>query len=142
MYSIMLCNFGIYCYIFFFLIVIYLINLFISNPYYLYWFIQGMGGVEAHQRHKLGLLRMEDLIKNGVSGSGPPVSSAQELVELLVDFVTRLTAAKRRLLEEPDLYPDGDGPMARSRRKQLCAKLQTVPGKLDHATIVAFTVPK
>ncbi|KAL1117369.1 hypothetical protein AAG570_004695 [Ranatra chinensis] len=100
----------------------------------------GLGGVEAHQRHKLGLLRTEDLLKNGVSGSGPPCRSARDLVELLVDFVTRLTAAKRHLLEDADLYQPANVTAHRATRKRLCAKLAAVPGKLDHATVVAYTV--
>uniref|UniRef100_A0A1B6KM56 PPM-type phosphatase domain-containing protein n=1 Tax=Graphocephala atropunctata TaxID=36148 RepID=A0A1B6KM56_9HEMI len=105
----------------------------------------GLPTVEAHQRHKLTLLRTEDLLRNGVSGDGPAVSTAQDVVMLLMDFVTRLTAAKRRILEDVELYQEaGGGPLSkgeqRARRKDVCAKLAMVPGKLDHATVVAYTV--
>lgn len=105
----------------------------------------GLPTVEAHQRHKLTLLRTEDLLRNGVSGDGPPCSTAQEVVTLLMDFVTRLTAAKRRILEDVELYQEaGGGPLSkgeqRARRKEVCAKLSLVPGKLDHASVVAYTV--
>lgn len=105
----------------------------------------GLPTVEAHQRHKLTLLRTEDLLRNGVSGCGPPCATARDLVTLLIDFVTRLTAAKRRILEDVELYTGaGGGPLSRgeqrSRRKDVCAKLAMVPGKLDHATVVAYTV--
>ncbi|XP_075229821.1 PP2C-like domain-containing protein CG9801 [Lycorma delicatula] len=105
----------------------------------------GLPMVEAHQRHRLTLLRTEDLLRNGVSGHGPPCSTAKELVSLLIDFVTRLTAAKRRMLEDVELYADSEGGprtrgKQRARRKDVCAKLAMVPGKLDHATVVAYTV--
>ena len=42
--------------------------------------------VEAYQRHELTLLRMEDLLRRGVSGEGPPCKSAKRLCELVLDF--------------------------------------------------------
>ncbi len=67
-----------------------------------------------------------------------------------MDFCQRLTAAKRRVLEDPELYsehsrhalPDSDATRAeqKMRRRRVCEKLAMVPGKLDHATVVAFTV--
>uniref|UniRef100_A0A0A9W8C6 PP2C-like domain-containing protein CG9801 n=1 Tax=Lygus hesperus TaxID=30085 RepID=A0A0A9W8C6_LYGHE len=107
----------------------------------------GLNGVLAEQRHKLGLLRTEDLLRNGVSGKGPPVKSARALTDLMIDFVTRLTSAKRHLLEDADLYPPTSNPEVnpevthRAKRKELSGKLAAIPGKLDHATIVAFNVP-
>ena len=59
--------------------------------------------VEAHQRHELTLLRMEDLLRCGLTCPGP-VSSAQTLCLEMVHFATKLTVAKRRILEDPDLY--------------------------------------
>jgi hypothetical protein len=35
------------------------------------------------------LLRMDDLLKNGVSGAGPPCRDAKTLCEMLLDFATR-----------------------------------------------------
>lgn len=87
------------------------------------------------------------MLLNGVSGDGPACTTAQDVVIALMDFVTRLTAAKRRILEDIELYQDGEGgPLSkgeqRARRKDVCAKLSMVPGKLDHATVVAYTVGK
>ncbi|XP_043271457.1 PP2C-like domain-containing protein CG9801 isoform X2 [Venturia canescens] len=105
--------------------------------------------VEAYQRHELTLLRMEDLLRRGVSGDGPPCKSAKRLCELLLDFAVRITAAKRRILEDADLYyaQHKDGQLVqlskleqRSRRKKMLDKMSMVPGKLDHATIVAYVV--
>ena len=68
----------------------------------------------------------------------------------MVDFCQRLTVAKRKILEEPDLYPeytrhalpDSDALRLdqKMRRRKVCEKLALVPGKLDHATITAFSV--
>ncbi|KAI5702093.1 hypothetical protein M8J75_016561 [Diaphorina citri] len=107
----------------------------------------GLPTVEAHQRHKLSLLRTEDLFRYGVSGKGPSISSARELVTLLLDFVTRLTAAKRHILEDKDLYAGRDGRTLSSseqitRRREVCKKLHAIPGKLDHATVAAYMVGK
>ena len=68
----------------------------------------------------------------------------------MVDFCQRLTTAKRRILEDPDLYPehtrhalpDSDATRMdqKLRRRRVCEKLSQVPGKLDHATIAAYQV--
>lgn len=102
--------------------------------------------VEAHQRHELTLMRMEDLLAHGVSGREPPCRTAEELCLQLVDFASKLTVAKRRILEDPELYiADSDGlELSRSeqrcRRRKVCERLAMVPGKLDHASVVAYTV--
>ncbi|XP_029052655.1 PP2C-like domain-containing protein CG9801 [Osmia bicornis bicornis] len=105
--------------------------------------------VEAYQRHELTLLRMEDLLRRGVSGEGPPCNSAKHLCELLLDFAVRITAAKRRILEDTDLYyaQNKDGQLIqlskqeqRSRRIKTLDKVSMIPGKLDHATVVAYVV--
>ena len=59
--------------------------------------------VEAHQRHELTLLRIEDLLRCGLTSPGP-VTTAQSLCLEMVHFATKLTVAKRRILEDPDLY--------------------------------------
>ncbi|XP_076225698.1 PP2C-like domain-containing protein CG9801 isoform X2 [Nomia melanderi] len=105
--------------------------------------------VEAYQRHELTLLRMEDLLRRGVSGEGPPCNSAKHLCELLLDFAVRITAAKRRILEDTDLYyaQSKDGQLVqlskqeqRTRRIKTLDKVSMIPGKLDHATVVAYVV--
>lgn len=60
--------------------------------------------VEAEQRHELMLLRMEDLLRNGVTIGDAKTQSAKDLCENLVNFATQLTMAKRRILEDPELY--------------------------------------
>ena len=107
---------------------------------------------------------MEDILNHGwsssvsgsvdqlTSGTGERghVTSAAELCHRMVDFCQRLTTAKRKILEDPDLYPehtrhalpDSDATRLdqKMRRRKVCEKLALVPGKLDHATIVAYTV--
>lgn len=118
---------------------------------------RGLPLVTAQQRHELSLLRMEDLITNGVNGAsdsckGPQKvhKSARELCSLMVEFSTKLTMAKRRILEDPELYSDNDGEQdlqggeafekQRRRRRLVSQKLAQVPGKLDHASIAAVEV--
>jgi hypothetical protein len=36
---------------------------------------------------------MDDLLKNGVSGNGPPCQDAKTLCEMLLDFATRWVCA-------------------------------------------------
>ncbi|XP_054161387.1 PP2C-like domain-containing protein CG9801 [Oppia nitens] len=100
--------------------------------------------VTAHQRHDLSLLRMEDLLMNGVNDGDIKCNSAKNLCQLMVDFSTKLTQAKRRILEDPDLYDNNDSSFGqheqRQRRRRVGDKLAMVPGKLDHASIVAYKV--
>lgn len=99
--------------------------------------------VEAHQRHQLTLLRMEDLLNNGQNDNDKGFDSSQKLCDILIDFAMKLTVAKRKILEDPDLY-QGDEPDStveqRSRRRRVGDKLCTVPGKLDHASVVACRI--
>lgn len=115
--------------------------------------------VAAFQRHELTLLRMEDLLNHGSGseysslqslGVSGRVQTAAELCHRMVDFCQRLTTAKRKILEDPDLYPehtrhalpDSDATRMdqKLRRRRVCEKLALVPGKLDHASIAAYSV--
>lgn len=106
--------------------------------------------VEAFQRHELTLLRMEDILNHGSGSDSDRVKTAAELCHRMVDFCERLTTAKRKILEDPDLYPeqsrhnvpesDATRMDQKMRRRKVCEKLALVPGKLDHATIVAYVV--
>ena len=69
----------------------------------------------AYQRHELTLLRLEDLLNLGSGSEAAPlqnlgisgrVQTAAELCHRMVDFCQRLTTAKRKILEDPDLYPE------------------------------------
>ncbi|XP_043247655.1 PP2C-like domain-containing protein CG9801 [Amphibalanus amphitrite] len=101
--------------------------------------------VTALQRHELTQLRMDDLLRNGALEGEGRVTDARHLCCQLLDFAFRLTTAKRRVLEDPELYTGGDGvelsrAEQRARRRRVCEKLAVVPGKLDHASVVAYQV--
>uniref|UniRef100_A0A2M4CRH9 Putative serine/threonine protein phosphatase signal transduction mechanism n=1 Tax=Anopheles darlingi TaxID=43151 RepID=A0A2M4CRH9_ANODA len=111
--------------------------------------------VTAAQRHMLTLLRMADLLVYGINGSLRPCSTAKQLCQLLIDFVSCITVAKRKLLEQRELYykvvtgADGSRKEIRNTvqehkaiRKRLVdgTTFSLLPGKLDHASIVAYKV--
>ncbi|CAG0886424.1 unnamed protein product [Darwinula stevensoni] len=114
----------------------------------------GLPVVEAFQRHELTMMRMDDLVSHGVGSQNHRLDSGrditpQDLCHQLIDFATRLTNAKRRILEDPELYEEEgaerEGPAEhhledRSRRKRVSDRLAQLPGKLDHATVVAYRV--
>ncbi|VDK78206.1 unnamed protein product [Litomosoides sigmodontis] len=116
--------------------------------------------VDAEERHELMLLRMSDIISNGIlpplsrlkSSSarrsrspidGGVVVSASKLCHNLIQFARQLSMAKRRTLEDPELYQIEkhlSKSEQRNHRKMVRCKLSEMPGKLDHATVVAFKV--
>ncbi|CAI2331502.1 unnamed protein product [Caenorhabditis sp. 36 PRJEB53466] len=111
--------------------------------------------VDAAKRHELMLVRMRDVIANGFGnevstprGPGseyqyPPVT-ASVLCHRLIHFATQLSTAKRRVLENPELYKREKMTKAeqRARRKMVREKIADMPGKLDHASVVAFHVSR
>lgn len=111
--------------------------------------------VTGEQRHQLTMLRMADILMYGINGTLRPCTSAKQLCQLLIDFVTRITSAKRKMLEQRELYykiiKDKDGlqkeieytkNQQKMTRKRLMegTTFSLLPGKLDHATVVAYTV--
>lgn len=109
---------------------------------------EGLPIVKAFQRHELTLLRMEDLLNKGISGYEQQCGTAKQLCKMLVDFSFKITAAKRHFLEDVDLYYEEQNKILvelsmkeqKSRRKKCLEKISTMPGKLDHASVVAYTV--
>ncbi|XP_065095048.1 PP2C-like domain-containing protein CG9801 [Ochlerotatus camptorhynchus] len=111
--------------------------------------------VSGAQRHQLTMLRMADILMYGINGTLRPCTTAKQLCQLLIDFVTCITSAKRKLLEQRELYykiiigKDGlqkeveytkhQQKMARKRMME-GSTFSSLPGKLDHATVVAYTV--
>ncbi|UYV60493.1 hypothetical protein LAZ67_1001321 [Cordylochernes scorpioides] len=87
------------------------------------------------QRHQMALLQMEDLLQGA--------ANAHQACDRLVNFASKLTARKRAVLEDPSLYTAGTDFTAedqRLRRRSVAGRLATLPGKLDHASVVAYTV--
>lgn len=108
----------------------------------------GIPFVTPLQRYELTLLLMEDILKRGISGKESQCVTAKKLCENLVNFTFSITAAKRRTLEDGDLYFDNrngvlvevSGQEKKIRRKRGLEKVQNLPGKLDHVSVVAYNV--
>lgn len=115
---------------------------------------QGLPIVSAYQRHALTLLRMADLFSYGINGTLRPCTSAKKLCNLLMDFTKMITSAKRKLLEQRELFwkisydPSGqrkEVEMNRlqqraARKRMVDTHFSSLPGKLDHASVVAWCV--
>lgn len=115
----------------------------------------GLPLVTGMQRHALTLLRLEDLLCYGINGTLRPCTTAKKLCNLLVDFAKMITSAKRKILEQRELYykiqTRADGTRCevelnrlqhKAARKKMVdsTTFSYLPGKLDHASVVAFTV--
>uniref|UniRef100_A0A1I7TF76 PPM-type phosphatase domain-containing protein n=1 Tax=Caenorhabditis tropicalis TaxID=1561998 RepID=A0A1I7TF76_9PELO len=109
--------------------------------------------VDAAKRHELMLVRMRDVIGNGFGNETPrgpsseyqyPPVSASTLCHRLIHFATQLSTAKRRVLENPELYKKEKMSKSeqRARRKMVREKIADMPGKLDHASVVAYHVSR
>lgn len=66
--------------------------------------ITGLPLVTGPQRHALTLLRLEDLLSYGINGTLQQTTSARKCCQLLIDFVRMITSAKRKMLEQRELY--------------------------------------
>lgn len=117
--------------------------------------LSGLPLVTAQQRQTLTLLRIEDLLCYGINNVQQPRQTAKNLCHILINFATMITAAKRKILEQRELFyrlhTDHTGAKTeveltklqqRSARKRIVDSpmFSSLPGKLDHASIVAFTI--
>lgn len=115
----------------------------------------GLPLVTGQQRHTLTLLRLEDLLCYGINGTLQPCPSARNLCHLLVDFAKMITSAKRNILEQRELFYRATTDVNGAKREEELTRAQqryarkrivegttfsSLPGKLDHASVVAFTV--
>lgn len=114
----------------------------------------GLPIVTAYQRHALTLLRIADLMEFGINGTLRPCTSAKKLCTLLIDFTKMITSAKRKLLEQRELFYkinyDAQGQRKEvemnrvqqraARKRCIDSHFSSLPGKLDHASVVAWTV--
>ncbi|XP_037948610.1 PP2C-like domain-containing protein CG9801 [Teleopsis dalmanni] len=117
--------------------------------------VTGLPLVTGPQRHALTLYRLEDLLSYGINGTFSPCVSARRLCHLLIDFVRMITSARRKTLEQRELFyklatgPDGvkrevelNRMQHRAARKRIVDSnaFGSLPGKLDHATVLAYTI--
>ncbi|XP_030373614.1 PP2C-like domain-containing protein CG9801 [Scaptodrosophila lebanonensis] len=117
--------------------------------------VSGLPLVTGPQRHALTLHRLEDLLSYGINGTFSPCVSARRLCHLLIDFVRMITSARRKTLEQRELFyklaTGADGVRRevelnrmqhRAARKRIVdsSAFSALPGKLDHATVLAYTV--
>lgn len=114
----------------------------------------GLPIVTAYQRHALTLLRIADLMEFGINGTLRPCTTAKKLCSLLIDFSKMITSAKRKLLEQRELFYkisyDAHGQRKEvemnrlqqraARKRCIDTHFSNLPGKLDHASVVAWTV--
>ncbi|PAA71789.1 hypothetical protein BOX15_Mlig024927g1 [Macrostomum lignano] len=95
---------------------------------------QDRPAMRPSERHQYGLKLMERvLLERELELNSVP--SAQDVCEALIDSVRATTQARRTLLEDPARRVRDAG-----RRQSLAEKLMALPGKLDHATVVAYEV--
>lgn len=117
----------------------------------------GLPLVTAKQRHALTLLRLNDLFSFGINGTLRPCTSAKKLCNLLIDFTRMITSAKRKILEQHENFYKLEraneqgirreiemtrGQQRAARKRVVDGSIyQSLPGKLDHASVVAWMIP-
>ncbi|KAH9410320.1 hypothetical protein TYRP_010079 [Tyrophagus putrescentiae] len=102
----------------------------------------------SSSRHRPPPLNPENYTSKASHCTARAKRTARELCHLMVEFPTKLTNAKRRILEDPELYSDSEEDLLgaeaygrqRQRRRQVGARLMQMPGKLDHASIAAIEI--
>lgn len=108
----------------------------------------GIPFVTPLQRYEISLLLMEDILKRGISGHDLQCTTAKQVCENLVNFTFSISSAKRHTLEDNDLYFNNENGVLvevsqqekKIRRRRGLERVQSLPGKLDHVSIVAFNV--
>lgn len=108
----------------------------------------GIPFVTPLQRYEISLLLIEDVLKHGISGHDMQCTTAKKLCENLVNFTFSISSAKRHTLEDTDLYFDSVNGLLvevsqqekKTRRRKGLERVQNLPGKLDHVSVVAYNV--
>lgn len=109
---------------------------------------EGLPYVSPIQKYEIQLLLIEDILKRGISGRERQCTTAKLLCENLLRYTISITAAKRHTLEDVDLYYDNRNDIMveisqkekKIRRRKCLEKVQNLPGKLDHVSVVACNV--
>ncbi|KAL5009870.1 hypothetical protein ScPMuIL_012175 [Solemya velum] len=97
--------------------------------------------MDPQERHIYSLKEMERIVHEFELVTEEQCSS-QEFCGALVQHVLSLTDAKRKILENPSLYVRRRMTSKEKQRRDLeiVEKMSKAPGKLDHASIVAYEV--
>ena len=97
--------------------------------------------MEPKERHIYSLKEMERIVHEFELVTEEECS-AQELCSALAQHVLLLTDQKRKVLENPELYKKRK--MSKKdkirRDSEIVSKMSAAPGKLDHASVVAYQV--
>ncbi|XP_061179503.1 uncharacterized protein LOC133188134 [Saccostrea echinata] len=101
----------------------------------------GKPEMEPSERHLYAMKQMERVVYEFELVTEEQCS-AQELCGALVQHVLRLTDAKRKILENPQLYVRRRLTQKEKEKRDsdIVNQMGKAPGKLDHASIVAFEV--
>ena len=103
--------------------------------------LDGKPEMEPKERHIYAMKEMERVVHEYELVTEEQCS-AQEICSAMVQHVLKLTDQKRKVLENPDLYrrkrlSEKD---KKKRDTEIVSKMSEAPGKLDHASIVAYEV--
>lgn len=102
----------------------------------------GLPKMDAVERHIQSLRAMEGVIRT-FEEMREGTCTAQELCADLTQHVLKLTDSRRKVLENPTVYKheaELSKKEKRRRDKRLRESMLMMPGKLDHASVVAYEV--
>ena len=101
----------------------------------------GKPEMEPKERHIYAMKEMERIVHEHELVTEEQCS-AQELCSAMVQHVLLLTDPKRKVLENPELYARKRLSQKDRKRRdsEIVSKMSLSPGKLDHASIVAYEV--
>lgn len=92
------------------------------------------------ERHHYAVKEMERIIHEHELETEQSIS-AQELCASIILHVVKLTEKRRKILENPQVWKKLKNEEAKKKRDDAVReKLRAEPGKLDHATIVAYEI--
>lgn len=92
------------------------------------------------ERHQYAVKEMERIIHEHELETEQSIS-AQELCASIILHVVKLTENRRKILENPQVWKKLRNEEAKKKRDDgVREKLRAEPGKLDHATIVAYEI--
>ncbi|KAL4229301.1 hypothetical protein ACF0H5_012341 [Mactra antiquata] len=103
--------------------------------------VEGKPEMEPKERHIYAMKEMERIVHEHELVTEEQCS-AQELCSAMVQHVLMLTDQKRKVLENPELYRRKKLSKQDKQRRdsEIVSKMSEAPGKLDHASIVAYEV--